>query len=51
MLVFKIILPLANTSIVNSIETKKYENQISGKKKCIYNPLNSRDILKLSNKK
>ena len=50
--VFKIILPLANTSIVNSIETKKkFKSNYKINAKCIYNPLNSRDILKLSNKK
>lgn len=50
--VFKKIFPLANASIVNSVETKKkFKSNYKINAKCIYNPLNTRDILKLSNKK
>ena len=51
-LVFKKILPLANKNIVNSIETrKKFKLAYKINAKCIYNPLNRKEIIKLSKKK
>ena len=50
--IFKKILPLANKNIVNSIETKnKFKLNYKINAKCIYNPLNRKEILKLSKKK
>ena len=51
-LIFKKILPLANKNIVNSIETrKKFKLTYKINAKCIYNPLNRKEIIKLSKKK
>jgi len=50
--IFKKIFPLANKNIVNSIETRnKFKLNYRINAKCIYNPLNRREILKLSKKK
>ena len=51
-LIFKKILSLANKNIVNSIETKKkFKSFYNINAKCIYNPLNRKEIIKLSKKK
>ena len=51
-LAFKKILPLAKKNIVNSIETKKkFRLAYNIDAKCIYNPLNKNEIIKLSKKK
>ena len=51
-LIFKKVLPLANKNIVNSIETrKKFKLIYKINAKCIYNPLNRKEIIKLSKKR
>ena len=51
-LIFKKILPLANKNIVNSIEIrKKFKLAYKIDAKCIYNPLNRKEIIELSKKK
>ena len=51
-LIFKKILPLANKNIVNSIEIKKkFKLAYKINAKCIYNPLNRKEIIKLFKKK
>ena len=51
-LIFKKILPLANKNIVNSIEIKKkFKLTYKINAKCIYNPLNRKEIIELSKKK
>ena len=50
--IFKKMLPLANENIVNSIAIKKkFRLNYKINAKCIYNPLNKKEILKLSKKK
>lgn len=50
--IFKIILKLANTVIVNSYDFKKHlDNDFNVNSVCIYNPLDRKNIDKLSKKK
>ena len=51
-LIFKKVLNLANCIIVNSFEFRnELKNRFGVKSKCIYNPLNTKQILNLSKKK